>query len=117
VIRNHEHIGVIGVHGDMLILNQLRYKNELLSSKDLKIPALKKGSAQEIAVAIKLIDQLTEPFKPEKYKDSFTEDIKKMIKGKKSKKPEKTAATPKPAKIHDMMDLLKESLKKRKKSA
>jgi len=118
VIRNHEHLGVIKVHEDMLILNQLRYKNELLSSKDLNIPALKKGNAKEIDVAVQLINHLTEPFKPEKYKDSFTEDIKKMIKAKKSRKPDKAPVKPlKSPKIHDMMDLLKESLKKGKKSA
>lgn len=111
VFKQHEHLGVIRPHGDLLILNQLRYVSELVNPAQLNIPKEGKISKQEMEMALKLIDQLTHPFQPDRYSDTYTEDLKALIakksKGKKSvvkEKPEK------PAKIHDIMTLLKQSL-------
>lgn len=115
VLRNKEHLAVIKFHQNMMILNELRYENELLKPEDLKIPAIGKPNPKEMEMAIQLIDQLTIPFEPKKYKDTFTEEIKRIIKQKAKGKPvhPKTQEPPS-TKIHDMMSLLQASLEKKK---
>jgi DNA end-binding protein Ku len=114
VIRNHEHIGVLKFHDNMIVLNELRYATELLEVKELKIPEDIKLSTKEISMAVQLIDQLTDSFAPKKYKDTYTEEVKQVIKQKaKGKKIHpKTEETPS-HKIHDIMTLLQQSLEKK----
>lgn len=116
VFHNREHIAVVKVHEDMLILNELRYASELVKPEDLKIPASKKANGKEVEMAIKLIDQLTVSFNPKEYKDTYTEELKKIIKQKgKGRIIQQKEERPKSTKIHDMMALLKESLETTKK--
>lgn len=116
VLRNREHIAVIKIHENMLILNELRYQNELIPAEDLKIPSAGKPTAKELDMAIQLINQLTVPFKPEEYEDTFTEEVKQIIKQKAKGKPiHPNAKAPKSSKVHDIMSLLQASLDDRKK--
>lgn len=116
VLRNHEHLGVIKPHGDLLILNQLRYQSELIPPKDLQIPKEKAIPKRELDTALSLIDLLTKEFNPKKYADTYTEEVKALI-AKKAKggklKPRKEKRA-RPAKI---FPLLKKSLELHKKKA
>lgn len=116
VLRNREHLAVIKVHGNMIVLNELRYQNELVSAEELKIPTSGKPNAKEVEIAIQLINQLTVPFKPQEYKDTFTEEIKQIIKQKAKGRPiHPKTQEPRPTKVHDIMSLLKASLETKKK--
>lgn len=122
VLHNREHIALIKPFGNLLVLNQLRYADEIKEPEEVNVPAAEKSQAEELNVAIQLIDHLTKKFKPEEYKDTYTEEIKEVIaqkaKGKKVQAkgvPAKTST-----KVYDIVSLLKESLKeapKEKKSA
>lgn len=112
VLRNKEHIALIKPHENMLILNELRYQTELLQSNDLNLPSEKeKTNPKELEIAIKLIDHLTVPFKPEQYKDSYVQEMKKIIQQKAKGRPihPKTEA-PRSSKVSDIMSLLQASL-------
>jgi DNA end-binding protein Ku len=117
VLRQHEHLGVIKPHGNVLVLNQLRYHTEIVSSKPLTIPKEGALPKNEVDIALKLIDHLTKPFHPERYTDTYVDELKAVIKKKskgkkiKIKKQEPTKAP----KIHDIMSLLKESLEQHQK--
>ncbi len=117
ILKQHEHVGVIKPYKDILVLNQLRYNAELTHPKDLHIPKETSLPKNEVAIALELIDQLTKPFKPEDFKDTYTKEVKKIIeqkaKGKKVKI--KKGAEEKPPKIHDIMSLLRTSLEQHKK--
>lgn len=111
VVRNREHLAVVKVHDEMLILNELRYQNELLRPPHLNIPSKIKANPKELEIAIKLIEQLVAPFKPQVYKDTYSEELKQIIKKKsKGKAIRPTSREPKPTKIHDIMSLLQASL-------
>lgn len=115
VLRNKEHIAAVKVHDDLIILNEMRYLNELIRPSEMEIPEIKKSSPKELEMAMKLIEHLTIPFNPKEYKDTYTEEIKAIIKQKAKGKPihvkEEKAVSPK---IHDIMSLLKESLETKK---
>ena len=119
VLRQHEHLGVIKPHGDLLVLNQLRYNSEILSSKGLDIPKEGPLVKNEVDVALKLIEELSKPFHPSRYSDTYTDEVKKIIaqkahkaRGRKIKVKHEKIKAPK---IHDLMGLLKESLEQHKK--
>lgn len=117
VFKHHEHLGVIKAHDDLLILNQLRYDSELVNPKGLHIPKTQAVAKKEIDIALQLIDQLTKPFNPKDYSDTYTDEIKEIIK-KKSKGQKvviKKGEAPKSRKAHDIMELLKMSLEQHKK--
>lgn len=125
VLKNHERIAVVRPYQNLLILNQIRLPSEILKP-NIDIPEEGKIPEKEMNMALKLIDQLTEKFSPKKFKDTYVEDLKEIIakKEKGGKKRKKAVKEPAPSKVHDIMELLKESLEKehvqkgkRKKSA
>jgi DNA end-binding protein Ku len=115
VIRNREHIFTIkpfhAENGEILLLNQLRYADEIREIPDMSDASKQKISQQEISLALKLIDQLSTKFKPEEFKDTYTDTLKKMIEAKAAgKKIKAPAAEKKTAAVKDLMSVLKESL-------
>ena len=121
ILRNREHLGVIKFHDNMIVLNELRYETELLRAADLKVPDVGKTNPKEMDMAIQLIDKLTVPFNPKKYKDTYVEEIKEVIKQKaKGRRIHPKTEAPPSTKVHDIMSLLHASLEKKpskKKSA
>ena len=89
----------------------MRYSSELRSADELVVTTTKTTN-QELSVALKLIEQLTVPFKPEKYKDTYIEELRLTIKEKlKGKKPASKRAPELRSKAStDLMHLLKSSL-------
>jgi DNA end-binding protein Ku len=111
VMRNREHLAIVKPYHDAIVLNILRYESEIRSIKDLDLPESAKGTAKEVEMAVKLIDQLTESFKPENFKSTYTEDLKKVIDEKiKGKGPHPKVSEPKMTKVTDIMSTLKASL-------
>ncbi len=119
VLRNHEHLAVVRPYGDFLVLNQMRYNAELVKPTDLKKPSEAQPTKKEMDMAIQLIDQLSKPFNPADYEDTYTAELKELIEQKahgKKVKVKKGEEAP-TGKVHDIMSLLKESLDKSKKES
>jgi DNA end-binding protein Ku len=126
IIRTRQHIAALMPYDDALILNLLRYPNELIKKEELKLPTgeLKKYkvSHKEIEMANQLIDNMTVKWKPQRYHDKYREAVMKWIKGKihKKKAPLITMEghkPPKETKVIDFMGLLKKSLQEKKKKS
>ncbi len=116
VIRNRERIGALKVEMGVIMLNQMRFESELRDPEELRVPRTAKFSQREIDVALALIDQLTEPFKPSKFKDTYAEDLKRLIAARaKGKKPPRKEAAPKQTTdVSNLLAILRKSLKKEK---
>jgi len=118
VLRNRGSLGVLKPLDDLLILNQIRFKEEVREPAELKLPKSESLREQEIELALTLIDQLTMKFDPGKYKDSYVDDLKRIIEQKAGgQEPRPQGKEPQPTKVVDMMELLKESLKQKRKEA
>lgn len=117
VMREREHICIIRAKDNLLILNRLRFPEEIRGTDELNLPAAASKPA-EVKMAVTLIDQLTKPFNPNNFKDNYTDKLLKIIKAK-----SKGKSVPfKPLKIvhsksQDLMDQLKASLSASKKKA
>ncbi|WP_031530613.1 non-homologous end joining protein Ku [Dyadobacter crusticola] len=117
VLRNRESLVLIKAAGDLLILNKIRFADEIRDTEDLVVPDVTIKPA-EMAMAVQLIDQLTTDFDISRYKDTYHENLLKLIMAKaKGKK----AAAPKMKIVHskskDLMAQLKESLAAPKRKA
>lgn len=117
VLREKEHIGILKPDNRMLILEQLRFTDEIRDPEDLRIPGKADYSKKELDIALELINQLSEPFKPTEFKDTFTEELKEVIETKaKGKRPKKKGKKPEinATEITDFMSILKKSLERSK---
>jgi DNA end-binding protein Ku len=118
VLRNRGSLGVLKPLDDLLVLNEIRFKDEVRNPGELKLPKGEGLREQEVELALSLIDQLTGKFDPAKYRDEYLDDLKKLIEEKaQGKEPKPQAKAPQPGKVVDMMALLKESLKQKRKEA
>ena len=83
VIRTRQYLAALIPGDDVIVLNTLRYTNELRPAKDLKVPSgnLKASgvSPREIEMAKTLVDEMTEQWKPERYRDTYHDDLMKLI--------------------------------------
>jgi len=114
VIRNREHLGLVkpGLKG-VLVLDQMRFADELHEVNELKIPDNESVSKKELDMAIKFIDELTSQFKPSDYKDTYKEELEGVIDDKaKGKTVHVEGEEPTPTKVNDLMETLRESLEK-----
>ena len=110
VLRSKESLCILKVLKEVIVLNKIRYAEEIRDTSELNIPTSKSKPA-ELKMADQLIDHLTKPFNIEKYKDTYSGELMKLIKAKaKGKK----IATPKMKVVHstakDLMSQLKASL-------
>jgi DNA end-binding protein Ku len=108
-MRNREHLVVVRPHGDMLLLIKLRYQDEIRNIKPLNLSE-ELVNNKELNMAKQLIEQLTDAFNPKDYKDTYINDLKKIIEAKAKGKKLKTAKLPKQTNVTDIMSLLKKSL-------
>jgi len=117
VMRTKEAIAIIRPMDDVLVLNKMRFAEEIRDHKDLKIPD-EKTKPNELKMAMALIDQLAGPFDIEKYKDTYTEQLMNVIEAKaKGKKIVAPTMKVVHSKSQDLMDQLKASLSTSKRKA
>lgn len=117
VMREKEHTCLIMPYNDLLILQRLRWAQEIRDSKELKVDVTK-NKANELEMAVSLIKQLSKPVDLTKFKDEYSDKLLNIIQAKaKGKK-----IPYKPMKVvhstdSDLMEQLKASLGKPKKKA
>jgi DNA end-binding protein Ku len=118
VMRNKETLAILRATPDVIILNRIRFLQEVRSAKDLGLPKKTDIKAAELKMAINLINQLSKKFDISKFKDTFAAQLMKIIKAK--SKGAKTAV-PHLRVVHnkttDLMSQLKASLDKKTKKA
>ena len=115
VLRNKEALAILKPYKDVIVLNRIRFNQEIRETDELELPKSTNLKAKEMDMARKLVDQLTEKFDIHQYKDNYTAKLLKIIKNKaKGKK----SAPPKMKVVHkqskDLMSMLKASLESKK---
>jgi DNA end-binding protein Ku len=118
VMRNKEALAILRPDGEVIVLNKIRFEEEIRDPKELTLPTNTEVKPAELKMAITLIDQLTGKFDISKYKDTYNDELMKLIKakasGKKIKVPEMKVVH---SKTKDLMDQLKASLDVKRKKA
>jgi DNA end-binding protein Ku len=126
VIRSRGHLAALLPREDALILDLLRYRQELRPLKDLDLPAgtLKeyKITRKELDLAAQLINGMTTDWDPEQYQDEYRKAVMDLIEKRiKSGEIEKVSAeeeaAPEAPRTVNFMDVLKQSVKQTGKPA
>ena len=116
VIRTRQHVATLYPHGNVLVLNTLRFHDELRDPKDLDVPeSLKAAKVQpkEIDMAERLVEDMSTEWKPEGFKDTYRKDLMKFIEEKAAghvKKAPRGKRAPREAEVIDFAKLLEKSL-------
>jgi DNA end-binding protein Ku len=124
VIRVKQHLAALVCVGDTIVLNTLRFPDEIRPTDELKIPDASSKAAQisekELQMAKALVEGMSEKWKPNQYHDTYREDVMAMVKKKIAANQTKTITMPepeqdKPAKsnVIDLVSLLQASLGKK----
>jgi len=124
VIRVKQHLAALVCVGDTIVLNTLRFADEMRDPGELKIPSANSKSAavtvKELKMAMALVEGMSEDWDPSQYTDTYREDVlamvKKKIKARQTKtitEPEPEAKKPSSAKVIDLVALLQASLGKK----
>ncbi len=80
-MRTKEYPVLIHAYRGALILTTLRYPNEVIDPGTIKdIKELKEPSKKELELAEKILDNLTGDFDIREYKDTYRENVEKLIK-------------------------------------
>ena len=109
---NAHHLAGVRVVGDALVLEIMRFADELVDVDTFTFPSASEVRPQELSMAEQLITNLSDTFDPTKYVDDYRENLLKIINAKlKGKKitvvePEEPESTP----VVDLIARLQESL-------
>ena len=121
VVRTRAYVCALVPQDELLLLNTLRYADEILSPESIEAPAgsvRKSGvTTKEFDLALKLVEDMTETWDAAQYKDTYRDDLLKRVeeKVKKGQSRMLTEAAPerparRGAEIIDLTTLLKRSL-------
>lgn len=114
VMRNRENLCAIEPDGDVLVLNKMRYPEEIRSIKELSLPKSEdKSTKKELELATELIDKMGEKFNAKDFKDDYISELKKVIKMKAEHRKIPLPAKqedPKATEVNQLMTQLKKSL-------
>jgi len=118
VMKSREHLAAVKSVGNMLTLQTMRFAHEIVDASSLTLPSKSEISKKEMDLANTLIDSMSDKFDPNRYKDDYYEKVMEIIRMKLAGiTPQVPAAKGAgPAKVVDLMEILKQSLSETKKS-
>jgi len=111
VMRAGENLCMIRAKDNMLVLNKLRFEEEIRSPEDLEIPNNIKLTKAEMDMALELVKHHSTTFNVENYKDEYKGELLKIIKERaKGKRPKVRKMKVKATRTNDLLEQLKASL-------
>jgi DNA end-binding protein Ku len=124
VIRSRQHLAALLPVDRMLVLNTLRYASEIRDTAELVLPEAGKAagiSDKELQMAERLVEDMSEAWKPAQYKDTYHDDLMKRIEEKidsgqthvVTPEGEEPAEAPQSAEVIDLAALLRRSLERK----
>jgi DNA end-binding protein Ku len=116
VIRNKQHLAALRPYEGLLLLETMYYADEVRSPEALdgELGTAKLQSA-EVEMAKSLVQNLSEPFEPEKYDDTYRQELLDLIRAKAEGQPLPEPAQEEEGEVVDLMAALRESVERTKK--
>lgn len=124
VMHSRQHLAALLVLDSALVLNTMRFADEVQPLAELKLPGEDLGAlgiaAREIDMATRLVDDMSEPWDPARFHDTYREDLLKRIDARIAAgathlpaAPVEEAASGGGAQVIDLAALLKKSIEER----
>ena len=122
VLRSRQHVAALMPVDKVIVLNTLRYQEEIQPQPDVAAASTKKASStsgKELQMALKLVEEMSEGWKPEAFENTYRHDLMKRIEEKVKAGQTHTLTEPEAeateratggGKVVDLMSLLQRSL-------
>jgi DNA end-binding protein Ku len=120
VLRTKQYLAALRARDGVLVLSTMLYADEVVDPEELEVPtaADTSPSERELKMASQLVESLSAPFDPAKYRDDYREKVLALIEAKADGEiitpPEPAGET---APVVDLMAALEASLARAKQSA
>ena len=111
VISNREHLASVKPDGLFLILELMHFASEILSPEELKNGQVGNITEKELKMAQSLIEGMSVPWEPDKYRDEYRTAMMEIIEQKAQNKEiaGQPAPVARPTKVVDLVKVLQES--------
>lgn len=114
VMRNKQYLAAIRPRDGALALSTMRFADEVVALSDIEGRQAKASVAhgKELGLACQIIDSLAAPWQPERYHDTYTQEVRRLIQAHEKEQDlvvEEPPATR--AQTADLMEVLEASLK------
>jgi DNA end-binding protein Ku len=117
VMRGKEYLAGIRPDGDLLVLQTMYFADEVRDPKDQIDTLPRRGQAKrsEMSMAQQLIESMSGRWKPEDFRDTYTDRVNELIKAKEEGK-EVVAAepAPEPTNVTNLLEVLRQSVERAK---
>ncbi len=129
VIRTRQYVAALLPVGNVIVMNTLRYANELRSADEVDVPPrdLKATgiTPREVEMARRLVEGMSDKWKPEEFRDTYHEDLLALIDKRIQAGQTEAITEPAPAEeersaggdVIDLMALLKRSVESKTQAA
>ena len=106
VMRNKNYLTAVRPLDGALAMSTMRFADEVVPRSDVdEVPSRRaKPDPKMLRMATQLVDSLTGEWKPSRYKDTFTDELRKRIKAKQAG--EEITSTPSPEPRFEVVDLM-----------
>ncbi len=113
VIKTRQHLAAVKPQARGLMLELMRFPEELLDISEFKAPAATTPGKAEINMAKKLIDSMSGKWDPDIYRDDYHEKLERVVEEKVrkgGKLPPAPRRHPKAANVIDLVSVLQQSV-------
>jgi DNA end-binding protein Ku len=115
VVRNKQHLACLRPLDGKLVLETMYYADEVRKPEPVEVKGeLRKA---EIEMAKTLVENLSEPFDPEKYDDTYRKELLELLRAKAKGQTLPEPSEDEPGEVVDLMAALRESVEQTKRSA
>jgi DNA end-binding protein Ku len=111
VMRDRQHLGALRIRDGVITLEQLHFADEIRPVEEIKASRTR-VSQEELKMAERLIESFTAEWKPEKYKDTYRDELCAIIKAKRKGKDVHAAPAVEEEAPTDLMTALRESIER-----
>ena len=114
VIKTRQHLAAVKPQGDGLMLELMHFPDELRATSEFETPKPQKLAANEMKMALQLIDSMTEKWNPDDYSDDYRNALQDLIDKKVASGgkeiPDKKKPTKRPSNVIDLAAVLQKSI-------
>lgn len=116
VLRTKQYLACIRPKDNVLVLSTLFFADEVRDTKEIGAPGKLKFKPRELEMAQHLIESLSTDWKPSRYKDTYRDELLKVIKAKGAGKDIEPVERPERTDVGDLMAALEASIAAKRKS-
>jgi len=79
IIKTRQHLAAVKANSDLLVIELMRFADELVPAAAIKVPREKKLTTRELTMAKTLVNQMSEDWDPQRYTDEYRSALMKLI--------------------------------------